>query len=75
MCGVLSLSERWAEQIMTKMADVFAIGTHERLDFPLMSRIYKSGFTRIPVLRRVSPRRETRAVSDPGAHAKAQTPG
>ena len=55
MCGVLSLSERSAEQIMTKMSDVYAIFTDERLDFPLMSRIYKSGFTRIPVLRRPKP--------------------
>ena len=54
MCGVLSLSERKADQIMTKMGDVFAIFTDERLDFPLMSRIYKSGFTRIPVLRRTN---------------------
>ena len=51
MCGVLSLSERTAEQIMTRTPDVFGLYTHELLDFPLMSRIYASGFTRIPIFR------------------------
>ena len=53
MCGALSLSERRAEQIMTRMADVYGLYTDERLDFPLMSRIYGSGFTRIPIFKRV----------------------
>ena len=51
MCGVLSLSERSAEQIMTRMHDVLGLYTHEKFDFPLMSRVYASGFTRIPILR------------------------
>jgi hypothetical protein len=51
MCGVLSLSERRADEIMTPINDVFALYSHERLDFPLMSRIYSSGFTRMPVFR------------------------
>ena len=51
MCGVLSLSERRADEIMTPIDDVFALYSHERLDFPLMSRIYSSGFTRMPVFR------------------------
>ena len=31
MCGVLNLSERTAEMIMTKLEDVFALFTDERL--------------------------------------------
>ena len=54
MCGVLSLSERTAEMIMTNLDDVFALFTDERLDFPNMSRIYASGYTRVPVFRRNS---------------------
>ena len=50
--GILSLSERTAEMIMTKLEDVFALFTDERLDFPNMSRIYASGYTRVPVFRR-----------------------
>ena len=71
-CSTARLSWR-GTPIVRRLSDVYALYTDERLDFPLMSRIYKSGFTRIPVLRRVSPRRETRAASDPGAHATAQT--
>ena len=61
---------------MTKMADVFAIFTDERLDFPLMSRIYKSGFTRIPVLRRRQPSApvEARKRSDRRHARKASEP-
>ena len=55
MCGVLSLSERTAEMIMTKLPDVFALYTDERLDFPLMSKIYMSGYTRIPIFKRLPP--------------------
>lgn len=53
MSGILSLSERTAEMIMTKLDDVYALFTDERLDFPTMSRIYASGYTRVPVFRRV----------------------
>ena len=54
MSGILSLSERTAEMIMTQLDDVFALFTDERLDFPNMSRIYASGYTRVPVFRRIT---------------------
>eukprot|EP00316_Scyphosphaera_apsteinii_P000238 CAMPEP_0119313998 /NCGR_PEP_ID=MMETSP1333-20130426/31204_1 /TAXON_ID=418940 /ORGANISM="Scyphosphaera apsteinii, Strain RCC1455" /LENGTH=591 /DNA_ID=CAMNT_0007319007 /DNA_START=301 /DNA_END=2076 /DNA_ORIENTATION=- len=51
LCGALSLSEKTAEQIMTKMADVFCVFEDDELDFQLMRHIADSGHTRIPVLR------------------------
>ena len=80
MCGVLNLSERTAEMIMTKLPDVFALYTDERLDFPLMSRIYLSGYTRIPIFHRqphtgaAPPGRACRAPSSAAAAARGPPP-
>lgn len=52
LCGVLSLSEKNAENIMTRMEDLFCIYNDDLLDFPMMRRIYNSGHTRVPVLSR-----------------------
>lgn len=76
LCGVLSLSERTAEQIMTPLHDVFRVYDDDVLDFQLMRKIADSGHSRIPVLKRSAdmiapgqPRERTTAAHRPGAAA------
>jgi len=57
LCGALSLSEKQAHQIMTRIADVFCVHADDLLDFALMRKIADSGHTRIPVV-------STRALDD-----------
>lgn len=49
--GALAYKEKVVSEVFTKFADVFTLNTDDRLDFPTLLSIYKSGFTRIPVVK------------------------
>ena len=50
MQGVLNYKDKKVEEVYTKIGEVFTLYSDDNLDFQTMLSIYKSGFTRIPVL-------------------------
>ena len=47
--GVLAFKKKTAEDVMTKVEDVYCLSIDDVLDFKLMRDIYDSGFSRIPI--------------------------
>jgi CBS domain containing-hemolysin-like protein len=47
--GVLALSEKTAENVMTDFDNIFMIDYSSKLDFSMLREIYRSGYTRVPV--------------------------
>ena len=47
--GALELKRKTVGQIMTRLEDVFMLPISARLDFEMVSKIQKSGYSRIPV--------------------------
>lgn len=47
--GVLAFKKKTADEVMTKIEDVFCISIDRVLDFKLIHEIYNSGFSRIPI--------------------------
>lgn len=49
LTGIIDLKEKKVLSYMTHLPRVFKLESTEKLDFDNLLRIYKSGFTRIPV--------------------------
>lgn len=47
--GVLALSEKTAQDVMTDFDNIFMIDYAAHLDFEVLREIYRSGYTRVPV--------------------------
>eukprot|EP00302_Diacronema_sp_CCMP2436_P037308 CAMPEP_0180040652 /NCGR_PEP_ID=MMETSP0984-20121128/33607_1 /TAXON_ID=483367 /ORGANISM="non described non described, Strain CCMP 2436" /LENGTH=686 /DNA_ID=CAMNT_0021967973 /DNA_START=102 /DNA_END=2163 /DNA_ORIENTATION=- len=47
--GVLALSEKTAQDVMTDFDNIFMIDYSAKLDFRSLREIYRSGYTRVPV--------------------------
>lgn len=47
--GVLALSEKTAQDVMTDFDNIFMIDYNAKLDFRCLREIYRSGYTRVPV--------------------------
>ncbi|XP_076461512.1 metal transporter CNNM4-like [Babylonia areolata] len=49
IAGALQLASKRVEDVMTKIEDVYMLDVNTVLDFEMMSKILKSGYTRVPV--------------------------
>ena len=52
MTGALTYKDKMASSVMTTADKMFTLSINEKLDFRALSNIFKSGFSRIPVLGR-----------------------
>eukprot|EP00484_Ammonia_sp_Unknown_P000901 CAMPEP_0197020336 /NCGR_PEP_ID=MMETSP1384-20130603/1093_1 /TAXON_ID=29189 /ORGANISM="Ammonia sp." /LENGTH=650 /DNA_ID=CAMNT_0042447943 /DNA_START=30 /DNA_END=1982 /DNA_ORIENTATION=+ len=52
MKGALDLQETAVSDVMTKIDDVFSLPEDAKLDFDVLTQIFKSGHSRIPIIRR-----------------------
>mmetsp|Transcript_3544 Transcript_3544/g.6716 ORF Transcript_3544/g.6716 Transcript_3544/m.6716 type:complete len:692 (-) Transcript_3544:69-2144(-) len=48
LTGALDFADKEVSQIMTPIAEVFMLEVNRRLDFTVLSEIFKSGYSRIP---------------------------
>ena len=50
MTGAMTYKDKTAADVMTPVSSMFALSINDKLDFKSLSDIFKSGFSRIPVL-------------------------
>ncbi|KAJ8955103.1 hypothetical protein NQ314_006986, partial [Rhamnusium bicolor] len=60
--GALELRKKTVAEVMTRIEDVFMLDYEAVLDFETVSEIMKSGFSRIPRVRRQPPEHRHHAV-------------
>ena len=52
MTGAMTYKDKTATAVMTPKQSMFSLSINDKLDFRALSNIFKSGFSRIPVLGR-----------------------
>ena len=52
MKGALDLQETVIRDVMTKIEDVFWLSEHAKLNFDVLTQIFKSGHSRIPIMKK-----------------------